>query len=265
MQFEDLATELVLHIFQSCTSIPDVLNLASTCHHFRKVFAASQRLPILYRAAEAQFGPLQDAIQLVTHNASQPAHLMRSAPSSSALLHQLLEVGRVAQKWEAIYPLTKWKHDFTSRRLLTAPERRLLRRAIYRLWLYSRAFHTPAYPRTARKRRANVLERAALLHNWSSPELAQIEDVRLVIRHVLQHHVCPSNGALRRSFRNRFPDDPQQQQLLFQGHRSCPPPPSAFREHFHSALQVPAAPGFVAAEKFRAAALQELGAEGWFG
>lgn len=263
MLFEDVATELVLHIFQSCTSIPDVLNLASTCHHFRKVFVASQRLPILYRAAEAHFGPLQDAIQLVTHNASQPAHLIRSVPSSLALLQQLLEVGRVAKKWEAIYPLKKWKHNFCDRRLLTSLERHVLRRAIYRLWLYARAFHNARYPRTTRMHRHNVLERAELLHNWSTPELAEMEDVRQVIRDVLQNHICPSNGTIQRKFRKRFPDSDQQ--LLFNIHLNYPPPASAFQAHFHSTHQVSAAPKFNAAPaaRYLASTVHEPGAEGW--
>ncbi|MCJ1304777.1 hypothetical protein MMC08_007590 [Hypocenomyce scalaris] len=262
MLFEDLANELVLHIFQSCNSISDVFNLASTCHHFRTVFAASQRLPILYRAAEAQFGPLQDAIQLVTHNFSQPAHLIRSAPSSLALLQQLLEVGRVAKKWEEIYPIKKWKHNFEDRRLLTPAERHDLRRAIYRLWLYSRAFHNARYTRTTRMHRYNVLERAELLHNWSTAELAEIEDVRLVIRDVLQNHICPSNGTIQRKFRKRFPES--EQQLLFNIHLNYPPPPSTFQAHFHSTHQVTSSPKFASSTtKFQSTLYHEPGAEGW--
>lgn len=264
MLFEDLATELVLHIFQSCTSISDVLNLASTSHHFRIVFSASQRLPILYHAAEVQFGPLQDAIQVVTHNASQPAHLIRSVPSSLALLHQLLEVGRVAKKWEDIYPVKKWKHNFCDRRLLTSSERHTLRRAIYRLWLYSRAFHNARYPRTTRMHRHNLLERAELLHNWSTAELAEMEDVRQVIRDVLQNHICPSNGTIQRKFRKRFPDS--EQQLLFNIHLNYPPPPSAFQAHFHSTHQVSSSVTFgasFATGKYQSSALHEPGAEGW--
>lgn len=52
----DLATELLLHIFSSCSSIPDVLALASTCRHLHRLAVSSHRLPILYEAAEAEIG-----------------------------------------------------------------------------------------------------------------------------------------------------------------------------------------------------------------
>jgi len=259
MLFEDLATELVLHVLQSCTSISDLLNLASTCRRFHKVLAASQRLPILFQAAEAQFGPLQDAVQLVTHNASQPAHLLRSVPSSLALLKQIFEVGRVAKKWEDIYPVKKWKHNFEDRRLLTSSERYRLRRAIYRLWLYSNAFHNRSYPRNTRMHRHVIQERAELLHNWNLAELAEIEDVREVLRDVLQNHICPSNGTIQRKFRKRFLETDQQ--LLFNIHLNYPPPPSAFQTHFHTTHQVTAANKFVT--KYQPTAYHEPGAEGW--
>jgi len=259
MLFEDLATELVIHIFHSCDAIADALNLSSTCQHFRKILAGSQRLPILYQAAEAQFGPLEDAIQLVTHNASQPAHLLRSVPFSIALLKQVIEVGRVAKKWEDIYPAKKWKYNFEDRRLLTTSERHALRRAVYRLWLYSRAFHNARYSRITRMHRPIVLERVELLHNWTTPELAEMEDVRLVIREVLQNHICPSNGTIQRKFQKRFPESDQQ--LLFNIHLNYPPPPSAFQAHFHSTHQINSSPRF--STKYQSTAWHEPGAEGW--
>ncbi|KAK2839176.1 hypothetical protein FQN49_006397, partial [Arthroderma sp. PD_2] len=186
-------TELLLQIFQSCASIADVLNLALTCRRFHGIFASSQKLPLLAFAAEAEYGPLKDIIQLVTQNSSQPAHMIREAPLSINLLQQIVAVGRVAKKWEEIYPVKKWKVDFEDRRLLTDDERHTLRRAIYRLWLYSRAFHNPLYPRASRAVPGVVRERAELLHNWSTSELAEMEDTRLVIREVVQNHICPSN------------------------------------------------------------------------
>jgi hypothetical protein len=140
MLLEDLATELISHIFLSCISVSDVLALSSTCHRFHQIYASSQKLQILQNAAEAQYGPLQDLTQLLTHNASQPAHVIRSVPFSISLLKQIVHTGRVAEKWCDIYPFKKWKQNFENRRLLTSNERYRLRRALYRLWLYSRAF-----------------------------------------------------------------------------------------------------------------------------
>ncbi|MCJ1407723.1 hypothetical protein MMC19_001794 [Ptychographa xylographoides] len=269
MQFEDLANELVLHIFRSCNTVEDVLNLASTCRHFRRVFGASQKLPLLYQAAENSFGPLGDAIQVATHNGSQPAHLIRSAPLSLALLQQLLKIGNAAKGWEEIYPAKKWKDNFEDRRLLTSVERYRLRRAVYRLWLYSKAFHNIRYPRSTRMHKRVVLERAELLHNWTTSELAEIEDMRCVIRDVLRNHVCPSNSSIQRKFRKRFPESDQQ--LLFNIHLNYPPSaPSAFHKHFHTTHQISSSAKFFPGDaksayhfKYTPTAFHEPGCEGW--
>ncbi|EER27464.1 hypothetical protein D8B26_006469 [Coccidioides posadasii str. Silveira] len=226
MFFEFLATELVLHVFYSCDSIADVLNLSQTCHRFHRIFIGSQKLPVLANAAEAEYGPLHEIVQLVTQNASQPAHKVRQAPMSTNLLEQIVQVGRVARRWEEIYPIKKWKADYENRRLLTDIERFRLRRAIYRLWLYSRAFHSPSFPRTSRVVPVIVRERAELLHNWSTSELAEMEDVRLVIRDVVQNHICPSNGTIQRKFHKRYPD--AKNSLLFNIHLNYPPPTTEF-------------------------------------
>ena len=113
-----------------------------------------------------------------------------------------------------------------------------------------------------------MLERAELLHNWSTAELAEIEDVRQVIRDVLQTHVCPSNGTIARKFRKRFPD--AEQQLVFNIHLNYPPPVSSFQAHFHSEHQVTSSPKFLPASaraanglKYASTPFHEPGAEGW--
>lgn len=220
MYLDNLATELLLQIFCSCASITDVLHLASTCHRLHHVYSGSQKLTILARAADAEYGPFDDIIQLITQNTSQPAHHKREAPVSIALIRQVVEVGRVARSWEDIYPLKKWKVDFENRRLLNSEERYLLRRAIYRLWLYSRSFHSWHFPRTSRLMGPVARERAELLHNWSTRELAELEDVRLVIRDVVENNICPSNGTIQRKFRKRYPDNTQP--LCFNIHLNYP-------------------------------------------
>ncbi|MCJ1432107.1 hypothetical protein MMC27_001463 [Xylographa pallens] len=269
MQFEDLANELVLHIFQSCTSVEDVLSLASTCRHFRTVFGASQRLPVLYQAAEAEYGPLNEAIQIATLNASQPAHIVRKVPLSLALLKQVLKIGAAAKKWEDIYPSKKWKDTFENRRLLTTEERYRLRRAIYRLWLYSKAFHNARYTRLTRTHKHVVLERAELLHNWTTPELAEVEDVRVIIRDVLRNQICPSNGTIQRKFRKRHPDSDQH--LLFNIHLNCPPPVSStFQQHYYTTHQISSSAKFFPGDvksaysmKYTSTPHHEPGGEGW--
>jgi F-box-like len=207
MNLLDLPTELLLQIFRSCNSISDVLHLAATNRRLRRIFASSSKVSVLMDAADAEFGPTSDIIQIITQNANQPAHLIRGASQSDALLKQVVQIGRVAQKWEVIYPLKKWKSDYENRRLLTDGERFRLRRAIYRLWLYDLAFYSSQYDRFSRRLLPIVAERAQLLHNWSTWELAEIEDVRMVIQDVVQNHICPSNGSIQRKFHKRYPEN----------------------------------------------------------
>ncbi|KAL4782504.1 Brix domain-containing protein [Aspergillus varians] len=220
MPFNYLATELLLNIFRSCDTVSDVLNLTATCRRFRDVFNRSNKLQTLMDAAEIELGPVDDIIQIATHNTSQPAHLLRTAPLTASLLKQVVQVGRAAQKWETIYPIKKWKLDFENRRSLSDEERFRLRRAIYRLWLYHRAFHTREYDRYSRHLRNTVVERAQLLHNWTTAELAEIEDVRLVISDIVQNHICPSNGTIQRKFQKRYPEN--NHQLTFNIHLNYP-------------------------------------------
>lgn len=292
MHFEYFPTEIITHVFLSCETVHSALSLSSTCRRFNKIFKSSKRLSILQQAAEAQYGPLEDAVQLVTHNASQPAHLIRSVPFSLALLKQINHVGRVAEKWSDIYPFKKWKVNFQDRRLLDRDERYRLRRALYRLWLYTRAFHTSAHARDQRMNLQLVHIRAELLHNWTTEELAEIADVHAVLREVVHGNVCPSNGAigtinflssdllyvliavLARKFKKRFPDN--EHQPLFNIHLNYPPPPFAApmpTSQFHN----PPSPNMIAAQyhdgpshvnryrysKFTATPFHEPGAEGW--
>ena len=262
MHLNQLPNELVASVFCACNSIQDAHALASVNHRFRSVFSGSQKLPILLGAAENQYGPLQDAIQIVTYNASQPVSLIRDTPVSMALLKQLVSIGIAARKWTEYYPTKKWKLDYENRRLLTNAELRNIRRAVYRLWLYCKAFHNPRYARITRNLRHNVLERADLLHNWSTVELAQIEDVREVIRDVLERSVCPSNGAIQSSFRKRFPESDHQ--LLFNIHLNYPPPPTSFQTHYHAVHQLTASGTAVAANmRYKSTPWHEVGSEGW--
>jgi hypothetical protein len=273
MMFEDLATELVSHIFLSCGAVTDVLALAASCRRFRNIYASSQRLTILQTAAEAQFGPLQDLTQLLTHNASQPTHVIRSVPFSLALLKQIVHAGHVAEKWCDIYPFKKWKYNYEKRRLLTSEERYRLRRAVYRLWLYSRAFHNSDHPRESRASKVVIMKRAGLLHNWSTYELAEIADVHAVVREVLHGNICPSNGTIARKFKKRYPD--HDHSLLFNIHLNYPPPcqaplaynaftpfstPNGLASHFQNTQTYVSR---YASSKFSLHSSHEVGAEGW--
>lgn len=272
MLFEYLATELVTQIYLSCTSVTDILALSSTCRRFRDIYTSSQKLCILETAAEAQYGPLEDLTQLLTHNASQPAHIIRSVPFSIALLKQMVHAGRVAEKWCDTYPYKKWKYNYELRRLLTSEERFRLRRAIYRLWLYSRAFHNREHPREFRATKLVMQKRAGLLHNWSTLELAEMADVHSVLREVVHSNICPSNSTISRKFKKRHPE--HDHHLLFNIHLNYPPIAPAlpaynpftmqhantFASHFNS---TPTYNARHAATKYSLHPSHEVGAEGW--
>lgn len=262
MYFDTLPNEIVTHIFLHLPNISSAIALASTCHRFNSAYHSSKRLVILYEAANAEYGPVEDIVQLLTWNASQPAHIRRTAPISEALLHQIVKVGRVAQRFEELYPFKKWKTDYSHRRLLTSSERYIARRALYRLWLFDKAFHNAAYVRTCRGLPETVRERAALLQNWSTSELAEMLDVHQVLRDIVANNICPSNGKIRQKFQKRFPEK-NHNQVLFNIHLNYPPPQSSFHpdggSYYNSSSFSPSRyKSHLAPSRFH-----EPGAEGW--
>jgi hypothetical protein len=211
---EFLASELLTQIFNSLDSVQDVLTLSATCHRLRDIYRSSQQLRILWRVAERQYGPLSDATQLLTHNYSQSPLASRQVNVSLALLKQVVQAGNVAEAWADIYPFKKWKADYENRRLLTEGERRRVRRAVYRLWLYTLAFHTPAHPREQRLLLHAVGARREFLRMFATEELGDMVDVHGVLRDVLAYNVCPSNGAVARKVRQRYGEEAGRQ-LVF--------------------------------------------------
>lgn len=259
MHFEELATETVIQIFLSVPTVGTAVNLSSTCHRFRHIFSSSKKLLILSQAAEREYGPLEDVIQLVTHNASQPAHVHRQVPISEALIHSVVRAGQVAAKWVDVYPFKKWKSDFQNRRSLEDAERFVLRRALYRIWLFTRAFHNADYPRVLRAAPPAKYERAALLHNFSTRELAEMLDAQNIIRETISRNICPSNGTVHSKVQKRCPGN--NHQLLFNPHFNIDPPvtSSYVSDYYHS--NVNATNRFQ--NKYTPTRNHEPGAEGW--
>ncbi|KAL9008915.1 MAG: hypothetical protein Q9173_006011 [Seirophora scorigena] len=231
MHIQSLPNETLLEILHSLSSVQDVLALSLTCHRLHDlIFRPAQRFPILFSAAERQLGPLYSAIPLCTHNSSQAPHLRRpSPPPSLSLLREILDVGTIANAWADLYPSIHWSSGnndnpdaSASRRLLTSHERYRLRRACYRIWLYSLAYHHGSFPRYSRRQPATIRLRAALLRGWSTAELAEMVDLQAVMRKALEQHICPSNGAVIRRHKERYGDD---HSTLIVNHLTCPPPP----------------------------------------
>lgn len=170
MSLTDLAPELIHHIYNSLSTISDVINLSITCHRLNFLLRHSQKLPTLFAAAEREFGPIDDIAQLVTHNTSQAVHIKREPPPSYALLRQMIKIGSVAKKIEEIYPSRRWQTDFLNRRSLSPHECYSLRRAVYRYWLYCEAFQNRLCIRSQRLLPHLVEERAQLLRSWTTGE-----------------------------------------------------------------------------------------------
>ena len=267
MHIEDLPNELIIAAFSFCGSIRDVLSLASANRRFHHLFSNPRKLSLLFQVAETQYGPLEDAIQVVTYNSSQPAHVLRTAPDSLALLKQLITLGKSADTWFSVYPIHKWDTDFEQRRMLRPQEEYRLRRAIYRLTLYARAFHNSRYTRTGRMLREVILERCSLLHNWSTQELSEMEDTRNVLRYVIEQ-VCPSNGAISRKFHKRFPNSEHQLIFNLNVHLNYPTSGNDIflpsQHHFHTTQQIsPSSRASLAMSKYVATPHHEPGSEGW--
>lgn len=168
---------------------------------------------------------------------------MRNVNMSMPLLKQIVEVGSIANKWADIYPFKKWKDNYVDRRLLTETERHRVRRAVYRIWLYSSAFHSPNHSRETRLLPHRVAQREDLLRNWTTDELAELADMRSILRDTLSANVAPSNGTISRKFRARHGDEAVNQ-LVFNMtsiHLNFPPPsdsclpPNATDGHYAAA------------------------------
>ena len=155
-------------------------------------------------------GPLSEAIRLVTHNSTELVHvLLPDPPQSLSLLKPLLSVGYTANTLLNVYPAQKWHGCASpSRRFLNSTEAWRLRRALYRLWLYSNAFHNYEFCAHQRNQPHIVRMRAALLRPWSTAELAEMLDVQNILRSLLAYYVCPSNGTALTQYRERYACDP---------------------------------------------------------
>ncbi|KAL8789634.1 MAG: hypothetical protein Q9213_001070 [Squamulea squamosa] len=213
MLLQSLPNETLLQILHSISSVQDILSLSLTSHRLHDLLSRpAQRLPILFDAAERQFGPLHSAIRVVTHNSIQSPHTPRpSPPQSLSLLKQLLHVGEVANAWADLYPSFHWRgteQECASRRLLDKNERYRVRRACYRTWLYDLAFHTPNHTRYTRRQPPMVRSRAALLRAWSTRELGELLDFQSMMRAAVQLFVCPSDMTFIHRHKERYGETP---------------------------------------------------------
>ena len=182
----DLPAETIMGIYSACSTVHDVLNLSQTCQRLQALLSASKKLSVLLSVAENHAGPIFDIVQFLTANGVQAAHEVRQPPISYSLLQNIISVSYTAQAWQDIYPRSKWDKNYADRRVLGSTEQYSLRRAIYRLWLFSRAFHNRDYPRESRLQPNKMTQRCRLLRTWSTEELAEIEDFRCIMRSVLE-------------------------------------------------------------------------------
>jgi len=209
---EHLAPELLVRVFESLSSVSDIISLSLTCRYFYDVFPKSQKLALFFCAINETDGPVEDIIQLLTQNNHQALHIRRSPLLSFALLSQVTAVARVARRYVDLYPNLRWTDgDSASRRFLDAHEARRLRRAIYRLWSYAKAF-SHVSDRNPRADTTATAQRLQLLRTWSTTELFELEDFRGTLEQLLATEICPTDGEVY----SRVPGDAQKFQLSLQ-------------------------------------------------
>ena len=183
-----ISTELVLQVYDNLNH-SDILSLSLVCKRFANILPASRKLSTHFEAAEREFGPLTDAIQVVALQTHAP-HIDQTPSLSFPLLRSLIRMGKIATKFEEIYPILKWRHNFLDRRSLSTVERYLLRRAVYRSWRYAAAFHTPTFPRTTRLLCSASEMRKSLLR-FPTHELLELEDMRRIFEQVITTFIIP--------------------------------------------------------------------------
>lgn len=199
-KMQELPLEIIQQIYKFLPDIESVHALSATCHMFHRAYAGSQKLVMVKRVLETQFGPLRDVIQLATFNSSQPAYQVRTPSFSLALAKQIVEKGRIANKWVALYPMLRWRANPENRRFLHLHERYRLRRAMYRLWLYNLAA-------------AIDCENGHSFHNdgnrqirqFSTREIRELEELREVFFDTLLYDCCPSNSTIQQHYAQGLP------------------------------------------------------------
>ncbi|KIV87079.1 hypothetical protein PV11_02649 [Exophiala sideris] len=198
MAMQDLAPEIMVHIYESLSSVSDIISLSLTCRYFHELLPKAQKLVLFFAALDKEMGPLDDILQLLTQNDNQMLHVRRTPPLSFALLTQAAGVGRVAERFVQLYPGFRWTGpESVSRRFLDDVEARRMRRAIYRLWSYTQAFHGKSaslISRLARSDTSPAGERLPLLRSWSTEELYELEDLRCTLEQLLATEICPTDG-----------------------------------------------------------------------
>lgn len=203
IKMQDLPLEILQHIYRYLPDIESVLALSSTSHQFRRAYIGSQKLVIVERVLETQFGPLHDVTQVVTLNSSQPAHQARHPNFSVALAKQIVEKGRVANKWADLYPILRWRVRPENRRFLDSSERYRLRRAIYRFWLYNAAacidFDDDQHTFL------DYLARLRVIRQYPTREIRELEELERVFEDMLAYDCCPSDSTIQRHYNQNLP------------------------------------------------------------
>lgn len=236
MAMQHLAPEIMVHVYESLSSVSDIINLSLTCRYFHELLPKSQKLALFFNAIDQEMGPLEDILQLLTQNDSQILHLRRTPPLSFALLSQVAPVARVAERFVGLYPEFRWTEaESMFRRSLDKSEARRLRRALYRFWGYAQAFYTKSSFRSPRSEATLAAERLQLLRTWATDELHELEDFRCVLEQLLASEICPTDGEVY----SRRPEDSRQLHVSFHtfsshiSSRYMPP----FQDIFHSSRE----------------------------
>lgn len=204
---KDLPLEMIQKIYKSCQDVRSVISLSKTCKQFHFAFEGTQKIAILELAIRRDFDPIEEAIQVVTYNESEPAHQYRDPPMSLALIKQLYTVGSAVNRWCDIWPVLRWREDTSYRRLLRDHELVRLRRAILRYWLYGLAYHSPLFLSLDRgyPLACTTDRRLTFMRRYNEDEILELAEVQSVFEQMVYNDICPTNAMLQRRYLQTAP------------------------------------------------------------
>jgi len=126
---------------------------------------------------------------------------------SIALARQIVIVGRVVNRWEELYPLLRWRVETDYRRHLSLHERHRFRQAMYRVWLYAKAFHGPEFLAKERSipRATSRDPRLSFIRQFNNHDIIEIAELYDVLHEMVNNDICPSNAMIQKRYAQGFP------------------------------------------------------------
>ncbi|KAK4241070.1 hypothetical protein C8A03DRAFT_12642 [Achaetomium macrosporum] len=205
LQLKDLPVEIVVEILSNLDfeTFDNMLLVNSQLNNIIVLHWCSI-LPVIaereFSPADGFFAALRDAIlpstlsryQCSTLSSISNYSLLRL--SSTTGLNLVLKFCRAVKRFEYEFPRFRFSHRSDCRRLLRPHELHRLRSALYIWWRYASAFHGPA---SCPRRLDDTPEgRHEFIHQFSSVQLYELDDLWRTFRGAFAMEVCPSFSSV---------------------------------------------------------------------